>query len=143
MVLRDCTHLTPAWFTLCVARRTPLAERTYAEELVFPDFGLPEPAFAQEVHAGPGFTSNPGRKVVNEPDVVTAIGRLLRTRGNGESLAHWSGIYPTFEGNLHRLIDFMWRNVSALEGPHDGAIMNHRFAGPGTLVLGFLPTTRI
>ncbi|BEJ01108.1 hypothetical protein CcaverHIS631_0509650 [Cutaneotrichosporon cavernicola] len=89
------------------------------------------------------FTSNPGRKVVNEPDVVTAIGRLLRTRGNGESLAHWSGIYPTFEGNLHRLIDFMWRNVSALEGPHDGAIMNHRFAGPGTLVLGFLPTTRI
>ncbi|BEJ16350.1 hypothetical protein CspHIS471_0509550 [Cutaneotrichosporon sp. HIS471] len=75
--------------------------------------------------------------------IVTAIGRLLRTRGNGESLAHWSDIRPTFEGNLDRLIDFMWRKVSALGGPHGSAIMNHRFAGPGTLVLGFLPTTRI
>ncbi len=51
MVVRDCTHLTPAWFAPCVALRTPIADRVYGEELVYPDFGLPEPLFAQPEHA--------------------------------------------------------------------------------------------
>lgn len=50
LVVRDCTHLTPAWFAPCVAMRTPLADRTYAEELIYPDFGLPLPVFAKPDH---------------------------------------------------------------------------------------------
>lgn len=90
-----------------------------------------------------GSTSNGGRRVVNEPDVLAAIGGLLQTRDKGESLALWSDIRPRFDGNLAGLLDYMWHNVSAIVGPHGGALMNHRFAGPGTMILEFLPTSRM
>lgn len=50
MVVRDCTHLTPTWFAPCVAFRSPFSDRTYAEELIYPDFGLPQPVFVNAEH---------------------------------------------------------------------------------------------
>ncbi|CAK9781135.1 unnamed protein product [Cutaneotrichosporon oleaginosum] len=336
MVVRDCTHLTPAWFAPCVALRAPFSDQTYGEELVYPDFGLPVPLFAKEEHAerwqeglrsiadraiyrdgyvvyksqhgqnfvvsnvvytpegyldtwnghactGPnarlgdlkldpappmvnttrgtalvvnspdswsfqhwldraahviaqsahltrasataltgkrgnelvealwhrigysdvvhrpetqmtfdalvfsckavlihpflswralellqlpfirevppsppaskttvlymsrsdGSTANAGRNVLNEPDVIAGVESLLQVRDRGETLAHWSNIHALFEHDLDGLINYMWRNVSAVIGPHGGALINHRFAGPGTMVLGFLPTTHM
>lgn len=90
-----------------------------------------------------GSTANPGRNVTNEPDVVSTISTFLQNRGRGEQLAHWSDIRPRFEGNLDGLVQYMWRNVSAIVGPHGGALMNHRFTGPETLLLEFLPTSRL
>lgn len=87
--------------------------------------------------------TNGGRQVANEGEVVAGIEQLLRTRDKGEKLVHFSSIRSQFENDLNGLINFLWTKVSAIVGPHGGAIMNHRFAGPGTLVLEFLPTSRI
>jgi hypothetical protein len=38
----------PSWFAPCVAARSPYRERLYAEELIYPDFVLPIPLFANE-----------------------------------------------------------------------------------------------
>lgn len=45
--VRECTVTTPAWFAPCAARRT-LIPSLYAEELLYPDFGLALPIFANE-----------------------------------------------------------------------------------------------
>lgn len=86
---------------------------------------------------------NRGRQVLNEAEVVSGIEQLLVTRQKNESLVHFSAIWDRFESDLDGLINYLWTNVAAILGPHGGAIMNHRFTGPGTLVLEFLPTSRL
>lgn len=87
-----------------------------------------------------GRASNGGRRVLNEDSVLTAIRSLLDTRGRGERLELFD---PTKFESVSSLIETFSRDVAAVVGPHGGSLMNHRFAGPDTLVLEFLPTTRM
>lgn len=45
--VRECTITTPAWFAPCAARRM-LVPSLYAEELIYPDFGLTLPVFVND-----------------------------------------------------------------------------------------------
>lgn len=87
-----------------------------------------------------GRANNGGRRVLNEPAVLAAIESLLETRGRGERLQLFD---PSKFPNVSALIETFSRDVAAVVGPHGGSLMNHRFAGPDTLVLEFLPTTRM
>lgn len=87
-----------------------------------------------------GRASNGGRRVLNEPAVLSAISDLLQSRNKGERLELFD---PTKYSNFSALVDAFSRDVAAVVGPHGGSLMNHRFAGPDTLVLEFLPTTRM
>lgn len=78
--------------------------------------------------------------MLNEEAVLSAIRTLLDSRGRGERLELFD---PTKFGNASSLIETFSRDVAAVVGPHGGSLMNHRFAGPDTLVLEFLPTTRM
>lgn len=78
--------------------------------------------------------------MLNEEAVLSAIRTLLDSRGRGERLELFD---PTKFGNVSSLIETFSRDVAAVVGPHGGSLMNHRFAGPDTLVLEFLPTTRM
>lgn len=86
-----------------------------------------------------GETADGGREIKNEAFVLAAIAKLLEERGRGEELE----VFNPNEYTLDELVEYCSGRVSAIIGPHGGAIMNHRFAGPETLVLEFFPSTRI
>ena len=85
-----------------------------------------------------GKAHNGGRRVLNEPDVLSAIQRVLDTRGRNETLRLFD---PDEYTDISNLIATFSRDALAIVGPHGGAMMNHRFAGPGTFVLEFIPTS--
>lgn len=85
-------------------------------------------------------TLNGGRNVVNEKEVIEAITAALEQRGQGETIELFD---QDKYSDPQAAIDHFSNNVLAVVGPHGGALMNHRFAGPGTLVLEFLPTSRL
>ncbi|WVF72520.1 hypothetical protein IAT40_007337 [Kwoniella sp. CBS 6097] len=87
-----------------------------------------------------GLAANGGRQVVNERKVLRAIENLLVERGKGETLQIYN---DASYGTVDELMEFFSKDVLAIVGPHGGALMNHRFAGPGTLLLEFLPTSRM
>lgn len=82
--------------------------------------------------------SNGGRRVLNEPEVLDAIQRVLDLRGNNETLTIFD---PDDYTDASNLIASLSRDALAIVGPHGGAMMNHRSAGPGTFVLEFIPTS--
>ncbi|KAK7001820.1 hypothetical protein R3P38DRAFT_3044665 [Favolaschia claudopus] len=87
-----------------------------------------------------GPTSNGGRKVVNEGEVLSGIKAFLDQRGRGEELVMFN--HQNF-GDVTELFSWFSETVIAVIGPHGGAMINHRWARPQTLVLEFMPTTRI
>jgi len=87
-----------------------------------------------------GRAANGGRQVENEPAVLDAIRDLLAERGRGETLH----IFNREEhATLDDLVNYLSTNVSAIVGPHGGALMNHRFAGPNVLMVEFMPASRL
>ncbi|KAJ6558643.1 hypothetical protein B0H10DRAFT_1967288 [Mycena sp. CBHHK59/15] len=87
-----------------------------------------------------GRPSNPGRHVVNEAALLRNITTFLAERGRGEELVVFD--QDKFE-NPTQLFSWFSENVAAVVGPHGGAMINHRWAAKGTLVVEMMPTTRI
>ena len=48
IILTKPTATMPDHFAPCIAARHPLADRIYAEELIYPDFAIPFPIFGRE-----------------------------------------------------------------------------------------------
>ncbi|PBK99769.1 hypothetical protein ARMGADRAFT_918272 [Armillaria gallica] len=83
-------------------------------------------------------TRNAGRRVLNEPELLSAIETYLTERGKGEEVVIFS------EGMLDNVPEFFkWcnENVMAVIGPHGGAMYHHRWAARGTLVIEMMPTS--
>lgn len=89
---------------------------------------------------GNGLAMNGGRYVVNEDAVLDEIRNVLLERDQGEELVIFDDKSFT---STTELITFLSTEVSAIIGPHGGALMNHRLAGPDVLLLEFLPTSRM
>lgn len=80
------------------------------------------------------------RSLDNEHELVVAIKKLLKRRGEGERLMMLSDV-P--QDDVNAFVDWMGANVRALVGAHGGAFYNHRFCGKDTLVLEMMPSNRI
>ena len=79
-----------------------------------------------------GQAANGGRRVLNEEDLVQSIEELLTARGLNETLQIFDE--NTFTNTTH-LITYFHDHVSAIVGPHGGALLNHLWTGRDTLVL--------
>ncbi|KAJ7752477.1 hypothetical protein DFH07DRAFT_825484 [Mycena maculata] len=86
-----------------------------------------------------GRTLNVGRRVVNEEEVLEGIRTFLAERKQGEELVVFN---PDEYESTGQLFEWFSKNVAAVVGPHGGAMINHRWAAKGTLVIEFMPTTR-
>ncbi|KAJ6608290.1 hypothetical protein B0H10DRAFT_2068320 [Mycena sp. CBHHK59/15] len=86
-----------------------------------------------------GRTANPGRRVVNEDEVLAGIKGFLTERNRGEELVVFN---PDEFENTDQLFSWFTSNVVAVIGPHGGSMINHRWATKDTLVIEFMPTTR-
>jgi hypothetical protein len=84
-----------------------------------------------------GLAKNGGRKVVNEAELLAAIQQTLVERNLDEKLVEFD--QDKF-ADARALSDHMSKEVAAIIGPHGGAMMNHRWAAPNTLVIDFFPT---
>jgi capsular polysaccharide biosynthesis protein len=84
-----------------------------------------------------GLAKNGGRKVVNEAELLTVIQQTLVERNLDEKLVEFD---QESYADVRALSDYMSTEVAAIIGPHGGAMMNHRWAAPNTLVIEFLPT---
>lgn len=71
-----------------------------------------------------GRAHNGGRKVVNEPELLEGIRESLAARNRGEELVIFDE--ETF-ANVGELFDWFVENVSAVIGPHGGALLHHRW----------------
>ncbi|KAG7445099.1 uncharacterized protein BT62DRAFT_951443 [Guyanagaster necrorhizus] len=81
---------------------------------------------------------NRGRRVLNEPELLSAIEAYLAERGKDEEVVIFS------EGMLDNVPKFFkWcnENVMAVIGPHGGAMYHHRWAARGTVVIEMMPTS--
>jgi capsular polysaccharide biosynthesis protein len=85
-----------------------------------------------------GKTSNGGRRVINEPEVLDSSQKALDIRGQNETLTIFN---LDDHADVSELIASLSRDALAIIGPHGRAMMNHRFAGPGTFILEFIPTS--
>ncbi|VDC04716.1 unnamed protein product [Peniophora sp. CBMAI 1063] len=85
-----------------------------------------------------GHTSNGGRRVLNEDDLLSQIRDLLSSRGQNEELVLFNQDSFRSQSELMR---WFHDNARAIIGPHGGALFNHRWAGIDTLVLEMMPTT--
>ncbi|KAJ6590699.1 hypothetical protein DFH09DRAFT_1026851 [Mycena vulgaris] len=86
-----------------------------------------------------GRAANFGRRVLNEADVLEGIRSFLAERNRGEELV----VFNLDEfGNTDQLFKWFSKNVAAIIGPHGGAMINHRWAAKGTLIIEMMPTTR-
>ncbi|EJD46978.1 hypothetical protein AURDEDRAFT_164040 [Auricularia subglabra TFB-10046 SS5] len=81
---------------------------------------------------------NGGRRVLNEEELLRDIRQLLKERNQGEELVLFD---PDAYGSQPKLMKWFHDNVRAIIGPHGGALFNHRWAGPDTLLLEMMPTT--
>jgi hypothetical protein len=84
-----------------------------------------------------GLAKNGGLKVVNEDELLTAIRQTLAERNLDEKLVEFD---QESYADVQALSDYMSNEVAAIIGPHGGAMMNHRWAAPNTLVIEFFPT---
>lgn len=84
-----------------------------------------------------GLAKNGGRKVVNEAELLAAIRHTLVERNLGEKVVEFD--QDRF-ADARALSHYMSKEVAAIIGPHGGAMMNHRWAAPDTLVIEFFPT---
>ncbi|KAJ7477971.1 hypothetical protein B0H11DRAFT_2028904 [Mycena galericulata] len=87
-----------------------------------------------------GRTNNPGRRVLNEADVLAGIRELLSQRNRSEELVVFN---PDEYETPDQLFSWFSKNVAAVIGPHGGAMMNHRWAARGTLVVEMMPSTNV
>ncbi|KAI0781890.1 hypothetical protein C8Q75DRAFT_728354 [Abortiporus biennis] len=82
-----------------------------------------------------GGTSNGGRRVANEGDLLKNITQLLQDRNRGEELV----IFDQNEfGSQKELMGWFRKNVRAIVGPHGGGLFNHRWTPQNTLVIEFI-----
>ncbi len=81
-------------------------------------------------------TWNGGREVLNENVVLRTISQVLKDRNRGEELYIWD---PKAFESTREMIDWMSTSVSAVIGPHGGALYNHVWTGKDTLVVEFQP----
>ncbi|ORY66931.1 hypothetical protein BCR35DRAFT_334489 [Leucosporidium creatinivorum] len=85
-----------------------------------------------------GRASNGGRKVLNEEELLEGIQSLLNERKLGEELVLFDeDAFP----DLDSLFSWFGANVAAIVGPHGGALLHHRWAAKGALIIEFMPTT--
>jgi hypothetical protein len=84
-----------------------------------------------------GQTKNGGRRVINEAEVLAAVRQTLLERNLNETLVEFD---QEQYADVQALSEFMSHQVVAIVGPHGGAMMNHRFGAPDTLVIEFFPT---
>ncbi|KAK0469960.1 uncharacterized protein EV420DRAFT_82075 [Desarmillaria tabescens] len=85
-----------------------------------------------------GRAKNGGRKVLNEPDLLNAIRKLLEERDKGEELVVFN---EKDFATASDLFEWFNSNVMAVVGPHGGAMYHHRWAARGTLIIEFMPTS--
>ncbi|KAI0777507.1 hypothetical protein BD413DRAFT_181118 [Trametes elegans] len=85
-----------------------------------------------------GQTTNGGRRVLNEKQLLNEIRGLLDERGQGEELVlfHDLGFHSQRD-----LMEWFHKNVRAVVGPHGGGLYNHRWTGKDTLVLEMMSQT--
>ncbi|KAJ7487855.1 hypothetical protein FB451DRAFT_957616, partial [Mycena latifolia] len=86
-----------------------------------------------------GRPANFGRRVINEADVLNGMIKFLAERNRGEELVVFN---PDEFENTEQLFSWFSQNVAAVVGPHGGAMINHRWAAKGTLIIEMMPTTR-
>ncbi len=83
-------------------------------------------------------TRNAGRRVLNEPELLSAIEAHLTERGKGEEVVIFS---EAMLDNVPEFFKWCNENVMAVIGPHGGAMYHHRWAARGTLVIEMMPTS--
>ncbi|EJD38873.1 hypothetical protein AURDEDRAFT_91769 [Auricularia subglabra TFB-10046 SS5] len=81
---------------------------------------------------------NGGRRVLNEAELLNAIRALLSERGQAEDLVIFN---QEDYGTQPELMRWFHNNVRAIIGPHGGALFNHRWTGPNTLLLEMMPAS--
>ncbi|KAJ7509432.1 hypothetical protein B0H11DRAFT_2421332 [Mycena galericulata] len=86
-----------------------------------------------------GRPSNFGRRIVNEVKLLDGIRQFLSERNRGEELVVFN---PDEFETTDQLFEWFSKNAAAIIGPHGGAMINHRWAAKGTLVIEMMPTTR-
>ncbi|KAJ6584386.1 hypothetical protein B0H19DRAFT_1206321 [Mycena capillaripes] len=97
----------------------------------------PKVVYMSRSHGG---TSNAGRRVVNEEEVLRGITTFLADRDRGEELV----VFDLNQfGNITELFSWFSENVAAVIGPHGGAMINYRWANKDILVIEFMPANRI
>ncbi|EIW58394.1 uncharacterized protein TRAVEDRAFT_58667 [Trametes versicolor FP-101664 SS1] len=83
-----------------------------------------------------GSTSNSGRRVRNEDQMLEGVRALLAMRDQGEELVlfHELGI-----SSQPQIMAWFHENVRAVIGPHGGGLYHHRWTGRDTLLLELMP----
>lgn len=81
---------------------------------------------------------NAGRIAINEDEFLDELKVLLKQRNKQEKLL----VYDDSEaGSVQNMLNFFRKNVIAVIGVHGGALYNHRFMGPSTLIVEIVPTS--
>lgn len=90
MAIRDCQRLTPRSYAPCVALGLGLANGTYAEELVYPDFSIPIPAFLNNEHKDVWLQG--AHRGLDRATYQDRDGERLLYRGqHGQNFVSWGG----------------------------------------------------
>lgn len=85
-----------------------------------------------------GHGRNGGRKMLNEAELLAAVTKLVHERAMGEEVQVFDS--KAFKDTAS-LIEFFHAHVGTVIGPHGGALLNHLWTGPDTLVLEMQPST--